>query len=108
MQLSSSFISPAGMLQARVFRRAASRSRRVRFGVGLFPFLLLLGLRPALALDDIPPPFGFRWNDSAAKVEQVLTMAKAKIVSREQKDKREVWTVIDLVQPGLKRSPGSS
>lgn len=66
--------------------------------------LFLLGLSPALALDDIPPPFGFRWNDSTAKVEQILTLAKAKIVSREQKDKREVWTVVDLVQPGLKRT----
>lgn len=56
------------------------------------------------ALDDIPPPFGFRWNDPAAKVEQVLTVAKAKIVTREKKEKREVWTVTDLVQPGLKRT----
>jgi len=59
---------------------------------------------PASAFDDIPPPFGFRWNDSAAKVEQVLTTAKARIVSREKKDKREVWTVENLVQPGLKRT----
>ena len=56
------------------------------------------------ALDDIPPPFGFRWNDSSAKVEQVLVAAKAKIVTREPKEKREVWTVEGLVQPGLKRT----
>ena len=56
------------------------------------------------AADDIPPPFGFRWNDPAAKVEQVLVAAKAKIVSREPKGKREVWTVEGLVQPGLKRT----
>jgi hypothetical protein len=54
--------------------------------------------------DDIPPPFGFRWNDPSAKVEQVLVAAKAKIVSREPKEKREVWTVEGLVQPGLKRT----
>ncbi|MEO5720421.1 MAG: hypothetical protein ABIR71_02995 [Chthoniobacterales bacterium] len=62
-----------------------------------------LALR-AQALDDIPPPFGFRWNDAAGKVEQVLTVAKAKIVAREKKEKREIWTVVDLVQPGLKRT----
>src|SRR4051794_26648555 len=57
-----------------------------------------------LAADDIPPPFGFRWNDAAAKVEQVLIAAKARIVTKEKKDKREVWTVEGLVQPGLKRT----
>lgn len=65
----------------------------------------ILALAPlARGAEDIPPPFGFRWNDSAGKVEQVLTMAKAKIVKREKKDKRDVWTVVDLVQPGLKRT----
>src|SRR3712207_9178320 len=54
--------------------------------------------------EDIPPPFGFRWNDPAGKVEQVLTAAKARIVNRETKEKREVWTVEGLVQPGLKRT----
>jgi hypothetical protein len=58
----------------------------------------------AAAADDIPPPFGFRWSDPAAKVEQVLVAAKAKVVSREPKEKREVWTVEGLVQPGLKRT----
>src|SRR6476619_3296557 len=66
--------------------------------------VLLGSALPAAALEDIPPPFGFRWNDSAAKVEQVLVAAKAKIVTREQKEKRDVWTVEGLVQPGLKRT----
>ncbi len=65
---------------------------------------LLLSLVTAAAVEDIPPPFGFRWNDSSGKVEQVLVAAKARIVSREQKEKREVWTVDGLVQPGLKRT----
>lgn len=65
---------------------------------------LLTSASVAKALDDIPPPFGFRWNDSATKVEQVLVAAKAKIVTREPKDKRETWTVEGLVQPGLKRT----
>jgi hypothetical protein len=66
-------------------------------------FLTCCAFRAAAA-DDIPPPFGFRWNDTAGKVEQVLTTAKAKIVTREPKENREVWTVEGLVQPGLKRT----
>lgn len=65
---------------------------------------LLLGVLGVSAGDDIPPPFGFRWNDPASKVEQVLIAAKAKIVAREKKDKRELWTVEGLIQPGLKRT----
>ena len=63
-----------------------------------------VGAIPLRAAEDIPPPFGFRWNDPSGKVEQVLVAAKAKIVTREQKEKREVWTVEGLVQPGLKRT----
>jgi hypothetical protein len=56
------------------------------------------------AADDLVPPFGFRWNDSMARVEAVLHGAKAKIVSREKKGNREVWTVEGLIHPGLKRT----
>jgi hypothetical protein len=70
----------------------------------LFAVALLLSTLPARAADDIPPPFGFHWNDSMTKVEQVLLGAKAKIVTREKKEKRNVWTVEGLVQPGLKRT----
>ena len=72
------------------------------FGAALLA--LLLSATSALAVDDIPPPFGFHWNDSMTKVEQVLLGAKAKIVSKERKEKRDVWTVEGLVQPGLKRT----
>src|ERR1700680_3613521 len=54
--------------------------------------------------DELLPPFGFRWNDSMARVEAVLRGAKAQIVSREKKEGREVWTVEGLVHPGLKRT----
>ncbi len=70
----------------------------------LFALIALSGALSASAGDDIPPPFGFRWNDSAARVEQILIVAKAKIVTREKKDKHDVWTVEGLVQPGLKRT----
>ena len=55
-------------------------------------------------LDELLPPFGFRWNDSMARVEAVLHGAKAKISSREKKESREVWTVEGLVHPGLRRT----
>ena len=56
------------------------------------------------AADELVPPFGFRWNDSMARVEAVLHGAKAKITSREKKENREVWTVEGLIHPGLKRT----
>jgi hypothetical protein len=34
----------------------------------------------ARAADELVPPFGFRWNDSMARVEAVLHGAKAKLV----------------------------
>jgi hypothetical protein len=56
------------------------------------------------AADELVPPFGFRWNDSMARVEAVLHGAKAKLVSREKKENREVWSVEGLIHPGLKRT----
>jgi hypothetical protein len=71
-------------------------------------FLLLaicLLVHPARAADnELLPPFGFRWNDSMPRVEAVLNGAKARIVAREKKENREVWTVEGLVHPGLKRT----
>ena|SRR5947209_7504815 len=67
-------------------------------------FTIVFCAARVFAVEDIPPPFGFRWNDPAGKVEQVLVAAKAKIVNREHKDKRDIWTVEGLVQPGLKRT----
>ena len=71
-----------------------------------FFFVIALSLFSinARAVDDIPPPFGFRWNDTTSKVEKVLLGAKAKVVTKERKDKRDVWTVEGLVQPGLRRT----
>jgi hypothetical protein len=56
------------------------------------------------AADELLPPFGFRWNDSMQRVENVLNGAKAKIVARDKKEGREIWTVEGLVHPGLKRT----
>jgi hypothetical protein len=64
----------------------------------------LFAPRAARAADELLPPFGFRWNDSMPRVEAVLNGAKARIVAREKKENREVWTVEGLVHPGLKRT----
>ena len=58
----------------------------------------------AFPVDELVPPFGFRWTDSMARVDSVLHGAKAKIASREKKENREIWTVEGLVHPGLKRT----
>ena len=64
----------------------------------------IFSVQHARAADELVPPFGFRWNDSMARVEAVLHGAKAKLVSREKKEIREVWTVEGLIHPGLKRT----
>src|SRR5438552_2420417 len=63
-----------------------------------------LAILPVRAADDLLPPFGFRWNDSMSRVEAVLKGAKARVVSREKKEGRDVWTVEGLVHPGLKQT----
>lgn len=68
----------------------------------LAAFLLVPGL--ASFAEEIPPPFGFRWNDPASRVEKVLKGAKAKIVGRDQSAEPETWTVEGLIHPGLKRT----
>jgi hypothetical protein len=75
----------------------------MRFLVAIFLLIVVCATRVSAA-EDISPPFGFRWNDPAGKVEQVLVAAKAHIINREKKEKRDVWTVEGLVQPGLKRT----
>jgi hypothetical protein len=66
--------------------------------------VFLLFATRAYCVDELLPPFGFRWNDSMAHVEAVLHGAKAKITSREKKENRDVWTVEGLIHPGLKRT----
>jgi hypothetical protein len=65
---------------------------------------LFASVLSAPAADDIPPPFGFHWNDPMPKVEKVLLGAKGKITAKDRKENRDVWTVEGLVQPGLKRT----
>lgn len=99
------FISPvaAPEMRTKSFRGIKNRTGNVRFFLAVSA-AFLISVLPARAVDDIPPPFGFHWNDSMTKVEQVLLGAKGKIVTKERKEKRNVWTVEGLVQPGLKRT----
>jgi hypothetical protein len=59
----------------------------------------------AQAVEEIKPPFGLVWGETAARLERLLRNAKAEI-----KDKRPVqgglmaWDVDGLVQAGLKRT----
>ena len=76
---------------------------RQSFLIGLIA-VFVFSVKPARAADELVPPFGFRWNDSMARVEAVLHGAKAKLVSREKKENREIWTVEGLIHPGLKRT----
>ena len=75
----------------------------MRFYLPALAFFFLLPLL-SCAGQEIPPPFGFRWNDSAKRVERVLKGAKAKIAGREKNEAKEVWTVEGLIHPGLKRT----
>ena len=70
-----------------------------------FPFfLLLIASACTSAADELTPPFGFRWNDTTARVDAVLKGAKAQIISKDKKESREIWTVEGLIHPGLKRT----
>src|SRR5438552_12243341 len=70
--------------------------------IGLLVFFLATPY--ALPLDELLPPFGFRWNDSMARGEGVLHGAKAKIAWREKKRERAGVTGGGPGQSGIKRN----
>src|SRR5436309_9362590 len=85
--------------------RIANFNRPVMCRILLFGLIAFFLSAPcAFPVDELVPPFGFRWTDSMARVDAVLHGAKAKIASREKKENREIWTVEGLVHPGLKRT----
>src|SRR5438034_5546741 len=55
----------------------------------------------AFPVDELVPPFGFRWNDSMRRVEDVFYGAKAKITARGRIQTREGWTVEGAVPAGM-------
>jgi len=66
--------------------------------------VFFVAFNAAWAINELVPPFGFRWGDPPRRVESVLTGAKARIVDRKQDGNRESWTVEGLVHPGLQRT----
>jgi len=57
------------------------------------------------ATEEIKPPFGLMWGESAMRLERLLAGAKAKIVERRKlPDGRDAWHVEGLKQQGLKRT----
>ena len=79
---------------------------RFRLPYIAFVFALLGAFAgPAFGVEEIKPPFGLVWGETAQRIERLLRNAKAEI-----KDKRIVqggltaWDVDGLVQAGLKRT----
>jgi hypothetical protein len=70
-------------------------------------FLLLIALvsiLPTAHAEEINPPFGLRWGETAERMQRLLQGAKATIVDRRNVDGREAWDVEGLIQTGLKRT----
>jgi hypothetical protein len=66
--------------------------------------LLLLSTPRAWTADEINPPFGLRWGETAERMQRLLSGAKATVVGRRMVEGREAWDVEGLVQTGLKRT----
>ena len=78
----------------------------------LLSLLILMAGRPLVAqfapdtqvAQQINPPFGLEWGESADRMEKLLKGAKADIVDRHDVGGREAWTVEGLIQQGLRRT----
>jgi hypothetical protein len=78
----------------------------------LIALLILTAGRSAVAqfapdsevAQQINPPFGLEWGESADRMEKLLKGAKADIVDRHDVGGREAWTVEGLIQQGLRRT----
>ena len=76
------------------------------------PFRSILLILPALliaavsasAQQEIKAPFGMQWGEPVARIKQVVTKAKAKVVEERSAGQREVLVVTGIVQEGLKRT----
>ena len=66
--------------------------------------LLFLSTPRVLTAEEINPPFGLRWGETAERMERLLRGAKATITGKRMVEDREAWDVEGLVQVGLKRT----
>lgn len=56
-------------------------------------------------VQEIKPPFGLNWGETADRLDRLLKGAKATVVARRMVDgNREAWEVEGLVQTGLRRT----
>lgn len=69
-----------------------------------FLLFLVVAFVTPLSAREIIPPFGLQWGETSALVQLRLEGANARIVEREEKQGRSVWTVEGLVHTGLKQS----
>jgi hypothetical protein len=65
---------------------------------------VLLSYAQNVIPEEITPPFGFHWAQSEKAIQTIIGKAQAHIVSREQIQGRDAWTVEGLIQPNLKRT----
>ncbi len=64
----------------------------------------LVLLAPLAAQQEIKAPFGMQWGEPPARIRQVVTNAKAKVIEEREAGRREVIVVEGIVQEGLKRT----
>jgi hypothetical protein len=89
-----------------------TRDTAIPFRLLLIALLILIAGRPAAAqyasdtetAQQINPPFGLEWGESADRLEKLLQGAKANIVDRHDVEGRQAWTVEGLIQQGLRRT----
>ena len=67
-------------------------------------FVLLVLSTVTVRAEEIQPPFGLRWGETAERLQRLLQGAKATIVERRRVDDRDAWDVEGLLQTGLKRT----
>lgn len=73
--------------------------------VAAVTLLLLAALAaPLNAQQEIKAPFGMQWGESAIRIKQVVTKAKAKVVEERPSGARDLMVVEGIVQEGLQRT----
>ena len=97
---------PSEMGLARLVRRRVNPQPMMHLKriVPLAALLLFLATSVIGSAEEIRPPFGLRWGETAERMERLLKGAKAVVVERRLIAGREAWSVEGLVQSGLRRT----
>jgi hypothetical protein len=77
---------------------------RLKIALAALVFASMAPLFSAHAAEEIKPPFGLQWGESATRLEKLLAGAKARVTDKRDADGRVAWTVEGLVQAGLRRT----